>query len=122
MDFSIKYRVHHCMPEETKQETVIDHRGTVRVRSYDRHGPDGHFRLSGRAEGSAPPEDAGDLYRQIMDLLHHHENILRIEDTDSEIILEEPGIRISLDAGLSDGTVTGAELVEAFLDQAVRFN
>ena len=118
MDFRIRYRV---QPDETKQETVIDQDGTVLIRNYERSGPEGHFRLSERAEGSAAAEDAEDLYRQIMDLLHRHENILRCDNADREIILEEPGIRISLDAGLSDGTVTGAELVEAFIDQAVLF-
>ena len=124
MDFRIRYRVHHRVPaaplEETKQETVIDHHGTVIVRNHDRSGPDGHFRLSGRTESSVSAEDAENLYRQIMDLLHHHESIMLSDDTDCEIILEEPGIRISLDAGLSDGTVTGAKLFEAFMDRVVR--
>ena len=69
-DFEIKYKFHWCGPCEefgdTKEETIIRSDGSVLVKSFDHHGPNGHFRLTDRARGSAEPEDVCRLYEELV--------------------------------------------------------
>ena len=121
-EFTIKYRFHWCGPclkdDDTKTETIINSDGTVTARNYDHHGANGHYRLVERASGFVPKEDAERLYQDLMDLVHHHdEQIASMADADAEAVIEAPGIKISMDAGICNGEVCCGSLIDELLDK-----
>ncbi len=121
-EFTIKYRFHWCGPclkdEDTKTEPIINSDGTVMVRDYDHHDANGHYRIVERAEGSLPEEDAKRLYLDLLNLVHHHdEEIVFMPDVMAEVIIDAPGIKISIDAGISNGDVNCGSLMQNVLDK-----
>ena len=120
--FTIKYRFHWCGPcleyDDTKTETIINSDGTVIARQYDHHGANGHYRIVERASGSIPKKDAEGLYQELLNLvLHHDEEIAWISDAMAEAIIEAPGIKISIDAGISNGEKNCGCLIDKVLDK-----
>ena len=115
--FVIKYRVHWCGPckefDDTKRETIIRSDGCVLVRRYDHHGPNGHYRIVERGTGLLPVDEVADLYKNIQDLIKRRtECLILINDASAEVIIEELGLKISVDGGLSDGEITCDSLLE----------
>ncbi len=117
--FTIKYRFHWCGPcvqyEDTKDETVIDSDGRFIVRHYDHHGPNGHFRLIRRTTGSADPKEIEKLYEALLNIIHVHNGCAASTDVDAEVILAEPGLKISADAFLTDEDSNLSSLIEEFM-------
>lgn len=118
MPFAITYRSHWCGPclqfEDTKEETTIKSDGSIVARRFDHHGAKGRFRVVERAAAHVSPEDAEMLYAQLMDIIRSHEGVsLIIDDATHEIVLDEPGLKITVDGGLfsdekyAEGIVTG---------------
>lgn len=103
--FKITYRFHWCGPcppdEDTKQETCIDSEGNILVRTYDHHGCSVHYRIIGRAVTSVSSEEAEKLYQKLWNIVQNNTGNDALTDAAAEVILEEPGIRLSADAGLS---------------------
>ena len=121
-EFTIKYRFHWCGPcmqyEDTKTETIIRSDGTVMARNDDHHGANGHYRVIERAEGSLPREDAEHLYQELMDLVQHHdEQIYSIEDAIAEAVIKAPGIKITIDAGVSNGNNYCGGMIDEMLNR-----
>lgn len=121
-EFTIKYRFHWCGPcmqyEDTKTETIINSDGTVLARNYDHHGANGHYRIVERASGFVSKEDAERLYRGLMDLVQNHdEQIFSISDAIAEAVIETPGIKITIDAGISKGEKCCGSLIDEVLDK-----
>lgn len=88
------------------------------VRDYDHHDANGHYRIVERAEGSLPEEDAKRLYLDLLNLVHHHdEEIVFMPDVMAEVIIDAPGIKISIDAGISNGDVNCGSLMQNVLDK-----
>ena len=120
-EFTIKYRFHWCGPclkdDDTKTETIINSDGTVTARNYDHHGANGHYRLVERASGFVPKEDAKRLYQDLLNLVQYHdEQIAAIPDAVAEAIIEAPGIKISIDAGISNGEVYCGGMIDKVLN------
>lgn len=120
-EFTIKYRFHWCGPclqyDDTKTETIINSDGTVTVRNYDHHGANGHYRLVERASGFVPKEDAERLYQELLNLVQYHdEQIAAMPDAVAEAIIETPGIKISIDAGISNGEVCCGSMIDEVLN------
>ena len=120
-EFTIKYRFHWCGPclkdEDTKTETIINSNGTVLARNYDHHGANGYYRIVERASGFVPKEDAERLYRGLMDLVQNHdEQINSIADAVAEAVIEAPGIKIAVDAGISNGENNCGGMIEEILN------
>lgn len=120
MEFTIKYRLHCCRPCEkygdTKEETIIRSNGTILVCQYDHHGPNGYYRLINRAVGSADPKTVRNLYKKLYDLIRFRvEYSSVIMDTDAEIVLKEPGLKVSADDSTSDGERFKSSLIELFI-------
>ncbi len=117
--FTIKYRSHWCGPCEqygdTKAETVIKSDGAILARRYDHHGQNGHYRVIARASGSISADDAARLYEDLFELITHREFVASACDVIEEIILEEAGMKISVDGGLTIGETTAGALVEGIL-------
>ena len=121
-EFTIKYRFYWCGPclryDDTKRETIINSDGTVLVRNYDHHGANGHYRLVERARGFVPKEDVEHLYQELLNLvLHHDKKIAWISDAMAEAIIEAPGIKISIDSGISNGEESCGGLIEYLLNK-----
>ena len=120
-EFTIKYRFHWCGPclkdDDTKTETIINSDGTVTARNYDHHGANGHYRLVERASGFVSKEDAKRLYQDLLNLVQYHdEQIAAITDAVAEAIIEAPGIKISIDAGISNGEVYCGGMIDDVLN------
>lgn len=120
-EFTIKYRFHWCGPclkdDDTKTETIINSDGTVTARNYDHHGANGHYRLVERASGFVPKEDAKRLYQDLLNLVQYHdEQIAAIPDAVAEAIIEVPGIKIAIDAGISNGEVYCGGMIDKVLN------
>ena len=120
--FTIRYRVHWCGPcleyDDTKTETIIHSDGTVTARNYDHHGANGHYRIIERAAGFLPKEDAKRLYQELLNLVQYHdEQIAAMPDAVAEAIIETPGIKISMDAGICTGEVSCGSLIAELLDK-----
>ena len=120
-EFTIKYRFHWCGPclkdDDTKTETIINSDGTVTARNYDHHGANGHYRLVERASGFVPKEDAKRLYQDLLNLVQYHdEQIAAIPDAVAEAIIEAPGIKIAIDAGISNGEVYCGGMIDKVLN------
>ena len=120
-EFTIKYRFHWCGPclkdDDTKTETIINSDGTVTARNYDHHGATGHYRLVERASGFVPKEDAERLYQDLLNLVQYHdEQIAAIPDAVAEAIIEAPGIKIAIDAGISNGEVYCGGMIDKVLN------
>ena len=120
-EFTIKYRFHWCGPclkdDDTKTETIINSDGTVTARNYDHHGANGHYRLVERASGFVSKEDAKRLYQDLLNLVQYHdEQIAAIPDAVAEAIIEAPGIKIAIDAGISNGEVYCGGMIDDVLN------
>ena len=120
-EFTIKYRFHWCGPclkdDDTKTETIINSDGTVTARNYDHHGANGHYRLVERASGFVSKEDAKRLYQDLLNLVQYHdEQIAAITDAVAEAIIEAPGIKIAIDAGISNGEVYCGGMIDKVLN------
>ena len=120
-DFKIRYRVHWCGPcleyDDTKTETIIHSDGTVTARNYDHHGANGHYRIIERAAGFLPKEEAERLYQELLNLVQYHdEQIAAMPDAVAEAIIEAPGIKISIDAGISNGEVYCGGMIDDVLN------
>lgn len=120
-EFTIKYRFHWCGPclkdDDTKTETIIHSDGTVLARNYDHHGANGHYRLVERAVGFVPIEAAERLYQKLLNLVQYHdEQIAAMPDAVAEAIIEAPGIKISIDAGISNGEVYCGGMIDDVLN------
>lgn len=120
-EFTIKYRFHWCGPclkdDDTKTETIINSDGTVTARNYDHHGANGHYRLVERASGFVSKEDAKRLYQDLLNLVQYHdEQIAAIPDAVAEAIIEAPGIKIAIDAGISNGEVYCGGMIDKVLN------
>ena len=120
-EFTIKYRFHWCGPclkdDDTKTETIINSDGTVTARNYDHHGANGPYRLVERAGGFVPKEDAKRLYQDLLNLVQYHdEQIAAIPDAVAEAIIEAPGIKIAIDAGISNGEVYCGGMIDKVLN------
>ena len=120
MPFAITYRWHWCGPctqyEDTKEETTIKSDGSVVAKRFDHHGAKGRFRVVERASAHVSPESAEKLYDQLMDLLKDHDGItFTIDDATHEIILTEPGIKITVESGLLRGELSSEEIIQSFL-------
>ena len=120
-EFTIKYRFHWCGPclkdDDTKTETIIHSDGTVLARNYDHHGANGHYRLVERASGFVSKEDAKRLYQDLLNLVQYHdEQIAAIPDAVAEAIIEAPGIKIAIDAGISNGEVYCGGMIDKVLN------
>lgn len=113
--FTIKYRFHWCGPCEqygdTKTETIINSDGSILARRYDHHGQNGHYRVSERASCAISADDAARLYEALFDLITHREFVAFANDAIEEVILEEPGMKISVDGGLTCGETTASALI-----------
>ena len=119
-DFEIKYKFHWCGPCEefgdTKEETIIRSDGSVLVKSFDHHGPNGHFRLTDRARGSAEPENIYRLYEELLKIAQSGYPIVYIDDTAAEIIISKPGVKISIDSGMTYDKQSCGSLIESFTE------
>lgn len=120
MPFAITYRSHWCGPclqyEDTKEETTIYSDGKVVTKRFDHHGAKGRFRVIERSVAYASPEDVENIYAQLMDIVQNHEGIeLIVDDTAREIVLAEPGLKISIDGGLFNGERYAESIVAGFL-------
>ena len=118
--FTIKYRFHWCGPceqyEDTKEETIIQSDGKIVVREYDHHGPNGHYRIVNRTEGSADIDTIQKLYHDLLELISCRVGIPQmIMDAEAEIVLNEPGLTISADASITDGKSDGSGLIDEFM-------
>lgn len=119
--FAITYRFHWCGPclqyEDTKEETTINADGAIVARRFDHHRAKGRFRVIERATAHISPEDAERLYSQLMDLIRDHEGASPIiDDATHEIVLDEPGLKVTLDGGLFDGEKYAEEIITSFLE------
>jgi len=118
-DFEIKYRFHWCGPCEefgdTKEETIIRSDGSVSARSYDHHGPNGHFRLIERASGSVEPENVSRLYAELLNIAQSGDLEFYLDDTYAEIIITKPGVKISIDSGMTHNEQSCRDLIEHFM-------
>lgn len=122
MEYTIRYRIHRSAPmseeNDTKEETIIRSDGSILIRRYDHHGPDGHYRLIERGVSSAPAEEVSRLYEKLLETVCRHKGCRELDDdTDAEVILEEKGMRISADARLYDDSATLASLIENFMQE-----
>lgn len=118
--FTITYRWHWCGPclqyEDTKEETTIHSDGRITARRYDHHGAKGRFRVVERATAHVAPEDAEKLRSQLMDLIRNHEGVdCIVDDATHEIVMDEPGIRTTIEGGLFCGERFAASIVQGFL-------
>lgn len=103
--------------DDTRTETIIHSDGVVTARNYDYHGANGHYRLVERASGFVPKEDAERLYQDLLNLVQSHdEQIAAMPDADAEVIIEAPGIKISIDAGITNGEDYCGDLIDKMLD------
>ena len=105
MKYTIIYRCHWCGPCEplgdTKEEMTIRSDGLISARRYDHHGPNGHYQLIEKASGSITKEEADRLYAKLMKLVSRHDGVVTFtDDTDTEVMIEEAGLKISIDGGL----------------------
>lgn len=122
IQFSIKYRYHYISVsnelDDTKEETIIHSDGKIIARRYDHHGPSGHYRIIEKAAAHADPEEIKQLFSDLMDIIHSHNDYSpMIMDADAEIVLEEAGLKISADAFLSKGEKSCDMLLSTFLKQ-----
>lgn len=119
MPFAITYRWHWCGPcaqyEDTKEETTITSDDRVVAKRFDHHGAKGRFRVVERASARVLPEDAERLYDQLMDLVRDHDGIAFTLDATQEIVLTEPGLRITIESGLLCGQLSTEEILRSFL-------
>ena len=119
-DFEIKYRFHWCGPCEkfgdTKEETIIRSDGSVLAKNFDHHGPNGHFRLTDRAIGSVKPEDVCCLYEELLKIAQSGDLELYLDDTEAEIIITKPGLKISIDSGMTNDEQSCRSLIESFIE------
>ena len=120
--FAITYRFHWCGPclqyEDTKEETTIKSDGSVVAKRFDHHGAKGRFRVIEKATAQISPEEAEELYAQLMDLVHKREGIgSAICDATEEIVLGEMGLKVTIDGGMSDGERYAGEMVKKLLSQ-----
>lgn len=117
--FTIKYRSHWCGPCEqygdTKTETVINSDGSILARRYDHQGQNGHYRVTERASGAIAADDAARLYEDLLDLITHREFVASACDVIEEILLEEPGMKISVDGGLTSVETTASAMIGGIL-------
>ncbi len=124
--FTIRYRIHWCGPcqesEDTKAETVIKSDGRVSIRKYAPHEPDGHFRIIDRGNGFLSEDAVQKLYLNLQHIIQNHLDWrMPVDDMEVQIILEEPGIITTIDAGLTDGIDTCESIIEEAL-KTVDFN
>lgn len=120
-EFTIRYRIHWCGPcleyDDTKTETIIHSDGTVTARNYDHHGPNGHYRIVERGSGSLSKEDAERLFQELLNLVQYHdEKIAPMSDAVAEAVIEAQGIKISIDAGVTNGEVCCGGLIDEVLN------
>lgn len=119
MPFAITYRWRWCGPcaqyEDTKEETTITSDGRVEAKRLDRHGAKGRFRVVERASARVSPEAAERLYDQLMDLVRNHDGIAFTLDATQEIVLTEPGLKITIESGLLRGQLSTEEILRSFL-------
>ncbi len=120
--FSIKYKFHYYSilnrSDDTKEETIIQSDGKIVARRYDHHGPNGHYRIIEKAAAHADPEEIQQLFSDLMDIIHTHDEFQPlIMDADAEIVLEEAGLKISADAFLSKDEKSCDMLLSTFLKQ-----
>ncbi|MBR3358580.1 MAG: hypothetical protein IKG46_12255 [Solobacterium sp.] len=119
--FTIRYKFHWCGPcepfDDTKEETIIQSDGKIVVRHYDHHGTNGHYRMIKRAEGIAEINTVKKLYDELFRIINHRkEYSLMTMDAEAEIILSEPGLKISADASLTDGKIDCFNLIDEFMN------
>lgn len=94
---------------------MIHSDGKIVVREFDHHGPDGHYRIISRAEGTADIETVQELYDEVLKLIYRRKKPFP-KGLDAEIVLEEPGLKISVDASITDGKNNGITLMNEFMD------
>ena len=118
-DFEIKYKFHWCGPCEefgdTKEETIIRSDGSVFVRNFDHHGPNGRFRLIKRASGSVEPGNVCRLYEELLKIAQSGYPIVYIDDTAAEITITKPGVKILIDSGMTHDEQSCGNLIESFM-------
>ncbi|MBO7677239.1 MAG: hypothetical protein J6S49_06975 [Erysipelotrichaceae bacterium] len=126
MEYTIRYRCHWYGPCEplgdTKEETIIRSDGLISARRYDHHGPHGHYQLIKKASGSIAKEEADRLYEKLMKLVSRHDGVVTFtDDTDTEVIIEEAGLKISIDGGFVYQNEYAGSTVEEVL-KSVKLN
>ena len=126
MEYTIRYRCHWCDPCEplgdTKEETIIRSDGLISARRYDHHGTNGHYQLIEKASGSITKEEADRLYEKLMKLVSRHDGVVMFtDDTDTEVIIEEASLKISIDSGLAYQDEYAGSIVEKALE-SVKLN
>ena len=119
--FTITLKVHHDCPDEpsenTREETILHSDGRVLVRQYDHHGPDGHYRLVRRAVGHTEAETVPELRSALLQLICQSAEFHPADTPDdAEVLLTQPGLKLSADGRLFDGTRTCASLIQDVLE------
>lgn len=120
MNFKIIYKTHWRKAseqyEDTKEEITIHSDGCVLIRRFDHHGPNGHYRIVEKGKGQAEPSDVKGLYTKLMNLVSDHDGMEEtLCDADSELLLIEDGIKISIHTGLYKGKIRSTFFIKEFI-------
>ncbi|WP_155831003.1 hypothetical protein [Butyrivibrio sp. MB2005] len=120
--FAVTYKCRWFGPCEygdgKKEEIAISFTGNIRAKRYDHNGPNNRWRLIERATGTVPVDDAKQLYRELNDLFKARKYVDgMLNDAEEVIIIDEPGVKLSLDGNLTDGLNYCHKLIEEFMDK-----
>lgn len=120
--FSITYKYRWFGPCEygngMKEETTIACDGSITAKRWENNGTTDKWRIVERASGTASPENVECLYKKLNELIYNRKCVEElIDDTEKILIIEEPGLKMEVDANLTDGKNYGSLFIEEFIGE-----
>lgn len=121
-NFTITYRFQFCglrmAGYDEKNETSFYSDGRVTAKKWKKDIFTDHYKIADRKEGNISVEEVREFYDQCMRIVQDHEIAGGLSDAKADVLIETPGMNITIDATLGNEGGCFMSIAEKMIEKA----